>query len=84
MSLDITIEQKKNVSIRHLILLLIFILTGAWGKLFHNPTGHPRMTKEELKFISGNGAVVDMDHKKSGNVAERGTKLNYIKWLLPS
>ncbi|STP17525.1 D-galactarate permease [Escherichia coli] len=41
-----------------------FVLTALWIKLIHNPTDHPRMSAEELKFISENGAVVDMDHKK--------------------
>ncbi len=40
-----------------------FVLTALWIKLIHNPTDHPRMSAEELKFISENGAVVDMDHK---------------------
>ena len=59
-----------------------FVLTGLWIKLIHNPTDHPRMTQEELKFISENGAVVDMDHKKPGSVAASGPKLHYIKQLL--
>lgn len=59
-----------------------FVLTGLWVKLIHNPTDHPRMTQEELKFISENGAVVDMDHKKPGSAATSGPKLHYIKQLL--
>ena len=59
-----------------------FVLTGLWIKLIHNPTDHPRMTQEELKFISENGAVVDMDHKKPGSAAASGPKLHYIKQLL--
>ena len=53
-----------------------------WIKLIHNPTDHPRMSAEELKFISENGAVVDMDHKKPGSAAASGPKLHYIKQLL--
>lgn len=41
-----------------------FVLTFAWVKFVHNPTDHPRMTREELEYIAANGAVVDMDHKK--------------------
>lgn len=51
-----------------------FVLTGLWVKLIHNPTDHPRMTQEELKFISENGAVVDMDHKSPA--ARRPADLN--------
>jgi ACS family probable galactarate transporter len=51
-------------------------------KFIHNPTDHPRMSQEELKFISENGAVVDMDHKKPGDVKSGGPKLHYIKQLL--
>jgi hypothetical protein len=40
------------------------------------------MSQEELKFISENGAVVDMDHKKPGDVKSGGPKLHYIKQLL--
>lgn len=40
------------------------------------------MSAEELKFISENGAVVDMDHKKPGSAAASGPKLHYIKQLL--
>lgn len=29
-----------------------FVLTALWIKLIHNPTDHPRMSAEELKFIS--------------------------------
>ena len=61
-----------------------FLLTGMWVKFVHNPTDHPRMTKEELKFIADNGAVVDMDHKKPGSDAAKGPKLDYIKQLLSS
>ncbi len=59
-----------------------FVLTALWIKLIHNPTDHPRMSAEELKFISENGAVVDMDHKKPGSAAASGPKLHYIKQLL--
>ena len=48
-----------------------FVLTALWIKLIHNPTDHPRMSAEELKFISENGAVVDMDHKKPGSAAAK-------------
>jgi ACS family probable galactarate transporter len=61
-----------------------FVLTGLWVKFVHNPTDHPRMSPEELKFIADNGAVVDMDHKKPGSDAEKGPKLDYIKQLLSS
>ncbi|XNM54946.1 hypothetical protein ACLK1Z_17930 [Escherichia coli] len=40
------------------------------------------MLAEERKFISENGAVVDMDHKKPGSAAASGPKLHYIKQLL--
>ena len=58
------------------------VRTALWIKLIHNPTDHPRMSAEELKFISENGAVVDMDHKKPGSAAASGPKLHYIKQLL--
>lgn len=60
-----------------------FVLTFLWAKFIHNPTDHPRMSKEELDFISKGGAVVDMDHKKEKN-ADGGPKLHYIKQLLSS
>jgi ACS family probable galactarate transporter len=59
-----------------------FVLTGMWVKFIHNPTDHPRMSEQELKFISEGGAVVDMDHKKPGTQAASGPKLHYIKQLL--
>lgn len=58
-----------------------FVLTFLWVKYIHNPTDHPRMSKEELDYITKGGAVVDMDHKKPGAVVE-GPKLHYIKQLL--
>ncbi|GDX07510.1 MFS transporter [Buttiauxella sp. A111] len=58
-----------------------FVLTFLWVKFIHNPTDHPRMSKEELDYITKGGAVVDMDHKKPG-VAVQGPKLHYIKQLL--
>lgn len=63
--------------------LLGFVLTGLWIKFVHNPTDHPRMSAEELKFISENGAVVNMDQKKPSDTA-KGPKLDYIKQLLSS
>ena len=59
-----------------------FVLTFAWVKFVHNPTDHPRMTREELDYIAANGAVVDMDHKKTGDDKKAGPKLDYIKQLL--
>ncbi|MDF3008095.1 MAG: transporter [Enterobacter kobei] len=56
-----------------------FVLTGMWVKFIHNPTDHPRMSKEELKYIADGGAVVDMDHKKPGGTA--GPKMDYIKQM---
>ncbi|MCS2170061.1 MFS transporter [Scandinavium sp. TWS1a] len=58
-----------------------FVLTALWVKLIHNPTDHPRMSEQELKYISEGGAVVDMDHKKPG-AASTGPKMHYIKQLL--
>jgi ACS family probable galactarate transporter len=58
-----------------------FVLTALWIKLIHNPTDHPRMSEQELKYISDGGAVVDMDHKKPG-AASNGPKMHYIKQLL--
>lgn len=58
-----------------------FVLTFLWVKFIHNPTDHPRMSKEELDYISKGGAVVDMDHKKPGATVQ-GPKLHYIKQLL--
>ncbi|MCS2152794.1 MFS transporter [Scandinavium goeteborgense] len=58
-----------------------FVLTALWVKLIHNPTDHPRMSEQELKYISEGGAVVDMDHKKPGAVSN-GPKMHYIKQLL--
>ncbi|WP_454124362.1 MFS transporter [Kosakonia sp. Marseille-Q7440] len=59
-----------------------FVLTFAWVKFVHNPTDHPRMSREELDYIAANGAVVDMDHKKTGDDKKAGPKLDYIKQLL--
>ncbi|MGL4033599.1 MFS transporter [Kosakonia cowanii] len=59
-----------------------FVLTFAWVKFVHNPTDHPRMTREELEYIAANGAVVDMDHKKAGDDKKTGPKFDYIKQLL--
>ncbi len=58
-----------------------FVLTFLWVKFIHNPTDHPRMSKDELDYITKGGAVVDMDHKKPGAVVQ-GPKLHYIKQLL--
>lgn len=58
-----------------------FVLTLAWVKLIHNPTDHPRMSKQELEYIRNGGAVVDMDHKKEGSNTS-GPKLVYIKQML--
>lgn len=58
-----------------------FVLTALWVKLIHNPTDHPRMSEQELKYISEGGAVVDMDHKKPG-VVSSGPKMHYVKQLL--
>ncbi|POP44021.1 MFS transporter [Superficieibacter electus] len=58
-----------------------FMLTGLWVKFIHNPTDHPRMSAQELDYITKGGAVVDMDHKKPG-VTTTGPKLHYIKQLL--
>ena len=60
-----------------------FVLTAIWVKYMHNPTDHPRMSREELDYISANGAVVDMDHKKADD-GQKGPKLDYIKQLLSS
>lgn len=59
-----------------------FVLTAIWVKYMHNPTDHPRMSREELDYIAANGAVVDMDHKKTDDGAQKGPKLDYIKQLL--
>ena len=59
-----------------------FVLTAVWIKYMHNPTDHPRMSKEELDYIAANGAVVDMDHKKADDGSKKGPKLDYIKQLL--
>ncbi|WLI75695.1 MFS transporter [Kosakonia sp. H02] len=59
-----------------------FVLTFAWVKFVHNPTDHPRMTREELEYIEKNGAVVDMDHKKADDGKSAGPKMDYIKQLL--
>ncbi|MBW6187707.1 MFS transporter, partial [Pseudomonas aeruginosa] len=58
-----------------------FVLTIIWVKFVHNPTDHPRMSAAELKYISGGGAVVDMDHKKEAAPAA-GPKMDYIRQLL--
>ena len=58
-----------------------FVLTLLWVKFIHNPSDHPNMSKEELDYISRNGAVVDMDHKKTDSHAG-GPKLHYIKQML--
>lgn len=59
-----------------------FVLTAVWVKYMHNPTDHPRMSREELDYIAANGAVVDMDHKKADDGSKKGPKLDYIKQLL--
>jgi ACS family probable galactarate transporter len=59
-----------------------FVLTAIWVKYMHNPTDHPRMSREELDYIAANGAVVDMDHKKVDDGSQKGPKLDYIKQLL--
>ncbi|APG20072.1 galactonate transporter [Kosakonia radicincitans] len=59
-----------------------FVLTFAWVKFVHNPTDHPRMSREELEYIEKNGAVVDMDHKKADDGKNAGPKMDYIKQLL--
>ena len=59
-----------------------FVLTAVWVKYMHNPTDHPRMSRTELDYISANGAVVDMDHKKADDGSQKGPKIDYIKQLL--
>ncbi len=59
-----------------------FVLTFAWVKFVHNPTDHPRMSREELEYIEKNGAVVDMDHKKASDGQNAGPKMGYIKQML--
>lgn len=59
-----------------------FVLTFAWVKFVHNPTDHPRMSREELEYIEKNGAVVDMDHRKADDGKNAGPKMDYIKQLL--
>lgn len=56
-----------------------FVLTALWIKLIYNSIDYLRMFAEELKFIFENGAVVDMDYKKSGSAVVSGFKLYYIK-----
>ncbi|WP_145548683.1 MFS transporter [Yersinia massiliensis] len=60
-----------------------FVLTIVWVKFIHNPTDHPGMSASELEYIKQDGAVVDMDHKKSDG-HKSGPKLHYIKQLLSS
>ncbi|MGW8370145.1 MAG: MFS transporter, partial [Gammaproteobacteria bacterium] len=37
------------------------VISGIWLKVVHNPTDHPRISEDELRYIEQNGGLVDMD-----------------------
>ncbi|MGM8271343.1 IS1 family transposase, partial [Cronobacter sakazakii] len=42
-----------------------FILTVIWVRYVHNPSEHPLISQQELKYITDGGAIIDMDTKSA-------------------
>ena len=68
----------------------VFIVMGGigvlfsliWLKVIHSPRQHPMINAAELKYITENGAMVDMDQEKPKGQKTDGPKWDYIRQLL--
>ncbi|HAF3139490.1 TPA: MFS transporter [Salmonella enterica] len=49
-----------------------FILTFIWVRYVHNPSEHPMISRQELKYITDGGAIIDMDTKSAANKSSGG------------
>lgn len=58
------------------------LLSLLWFRVIHSPKDHPRMSAQELRYIEGGGALVDMDRNHLGSAD--GPKWSYLKQLLSS
>ncbi|EAO2686787.1 MFS transporter [Salmonella enterica] len=49
-----------------------FILTFIWVRYVHNPSEHPMISQQELKYITDGGAIIDMDTKSAAKKSSGG------------
>ncbi|ECG3781168.1 MFS transporter [Salmonella enterica subsp. enterica serovar Breukelen] len=49
-----------------------FILTFIWVRYVHNPSEHPMISRQELKYITDGGAIIDMDTKSAAKKSSGG------------
>ncbi|WP_312946436.1 MFS transporter [Superficieibacter sp.] len=49
-----------------------FILTFIWVRYVHNPSEHPMISQQELKYITDGGAIIDMDTKSAAKKTSGG------------
>lgn len=49
-----------------------FILTFIWVRYVHNPSEHPMISQQELKYITDGGAIIDMDTKSAAKKTSDG------------
>ncbi|HBJ8859864.1 MFS transporter [Salmonella enterica] len=49
-----------------------FILTFIWVHYVHNPSEHPMISRQELKYITDGGAIIDMDTKSAAKKSSGG------------
>ncbi len=49
-----------------------FILTFIWVRYVHNPSEHPMICQQELKYITDGGAIIDMDTKSAAKKTSGG------------
>ncbi|EDR9808676.1 MFS transporter [Salmonella enterica] len=49
-----------------------FILTFIWVRYVHNPSEHPMISRQELKYITDGGAIIDMDTKSAAKKSSSG------------
>lgn len=59
-----------------------FVLTVVWIKFIHNPNKHPRVSAQELEYMSAGGAVVDMDSPGAGK--KEGPHWSDVRQMLTS
>lgn len=59
-----------------------FVLTVVWIKFIHNPNKHPRVSAQELEYMSAGGAVVDMDSPGAGK--KEGPYWSDVRQMLTS
>ncbi|MLW44597.1 MFS transporter [Salmonella enterica subsp. enterica] len=49
-----------------------FILTFIWVRYVHNPSEHPMISRQGLKYITDGGAIIDMDTKSAAKKSSGG------------